>query len=93
MAASSAFGAKAGQTMSSLEALLDHQRKDVVNKKGEPELCQDEVRSSGGCCWWGLLLQGNLGLQDEEKAQVSTLLASRFRNLSMVSLTPPLYPC
>jgi hypothetical protein len=50
MAASSAFSAKAGQTMSSLEALLDHQRKDVVNKKGEPELCQDEVRSSGGCC-------------------------------------------
>jgi hypothetical protein len=66
MAARSAFGAKAGQTMSSLEALLDHQRKDVVNKKGEPELCQDEVRSSGSYCWWGLLIQGNLGLQDEK---------------------------
>lgn len=47
--------------------MLDHQRKDD-NKKGEPELYQDAVLSSGSYCWWGLLIQGDIGLQ-EEKAQ------------------------
>jgi hypothetical protein len=68
MAASAAFGAKASQTMSLSKAMLDQQRMDDVNNKGEPELYQDAVLSSGSYCWWGLLIQGDVGLQ-EEKAQ------------------------
>ncbi|ONM19251.1 hypothetical protein Zm00014a_009374 [Zea mays] len=68
MAASAAFGAKASQTMSSSKAMLDHQRNDDIKKKGKSELYQDVVLSSGSYCWWGLLIQGDVGLQ-EEKAQ------------------------